>query len=148
MGEDLALSTFNWRDIPALSIRQPWAWAIMEAGKDIENRTWSTSYRGPVFIHAAKVRDTEAGTAITAISGKASPTDTYRGGLIGIAVLSDVVTQSDSPWFQGPFGFRLTHVRPIPYRQCRGMLGLFKPPPEAANIMELFPGWFEEAAHG
>ena len=30
-----------------LSIRQPWAWAIIHAGKDIENRCWPTSYRGP-----------------------------------------------------------------------------------------------------
>ena len=43
-------------DLPdiALSIRQPWAWAILHAGKDIENRSWSTSFRGPVCIHAAK----------------------------------------------------------------------------------------------
>lgn len=40
--------------LPALSIIQPWAWAIMEAGKDIENRTWPTPYRGPLVIHAAK----------------------------------------------------------------------------------------------
>lgn len=38
----------------ALSIRQPWAWCIIYAGKDIENRTWATQYRGPVLIHAAK----------------------------------------------------------------------------------------------
>lgn len=32
-------------DLPefALSIRQPWAWAIVYAGKDIENRTWPTN---------------------------------------------------------------------------------------------------------
>lgn len=38
----------------ALSIRQPWAWAIIHAGKDVENRNWSTKFRGPVCIHAAK----------------------------------------------------------------------------------------------
>lgn len=27
----------------ALSIRQPWAWAILHAGKDIENRDWHTA---------------------------------------------------------------------------------------------------------
>lgn len=37
----------------ALSVRQPWAWAIAHGGKDIENRTWATaSYRGPLAIHA------------------------------------------------------------------------------------------------
>lgn len=40
----------------ALSIHQPWAWAIMHAGKTIENRTWRTSHRGPLLIHASKSR--------------------------------------------------------------------------------------------
>lgn len=40
--------------IPALSIRQPWAWAILHAGKRIENRDWrGCKYRGPVLIHAS-----------------------------------------------------------------------------------------------
>lgn len=38
----------------ALSIRQPWAWLILHAGKDIENRDWPTKVRGRVLIHAAK----------------------------------------------------------------------------------------------
>ncbi len=40
----------------ALSIRQPWIWAILNAGKRIENRSkWrGCSYRGPVLLHAAK----------------------------------------------------------------------------------------------
>ena len=37
-----------------ISVRQPWAWLIMNAGKDIENRTWRTDVRGRVLIHAAK----------------------------------------------------------------------------------------------
>jgi hypothetical protein len=37
-----------------LSGRQPWWWAILEAGKRIENRVWNTSYRGPILLHAAK----------------------------------------------------------------------------------------------
>ena len=36
----------------AISIRPPWAWAILHAGKDIENRTWRTSMRGTVAVHA------------------------------------------------------------------------------------------------
>ena len=38
----------------ALSIRQPWAWLIVNAYKDIENRTWSTDFRGRVYVHAGK----------------------------------------------------------------------------------------------
>ncbi|MHC5613271.1 MAG: ASCH domain-containing protein [Nostoc sp.] len=38
----------------ALSVRQPWAWAIIYALKDIENRGWPIHYRGDILIHAAK----------------------------------------------------------------------------------------------
>ncbi len=38
----------------ALSLRQPWAWAILHAGKRIENRDWGTAYRGPLLLHASK----------------------------------------------------------------------------------------------
>jgi hypothetical protein len=37
----------------AISIRAPWAWAILHAGKDVENRTWPTNVRGTVAIHAS-----------------------------------------------------------------------------------------------
>jgi hypothetical protein len=41
--------------VAAISVRQPWAWAIMYGGKPIENREWRTppGYRGPLLIHAA-----------------------------------------------------------------------------------------------
>ena len=38
----------------ALSIHQPWAWAILNVGKNVENRRWRTRYRGPLLIHAGK----------------------------------------------------------------------------------------------
>ncbi|MDD5394961.1 MAG: ASCH domain-containing protein [Thiothrix sp.] len=41
----------------ALSIQQPWAWAILNAGKDIENRDWYTPVRGRILIHAGKKID-------------------------------------------------------------------------------------------
>ncbi len=37
----------------AISVRQPWAWAILHAGKCIENRVWNTKYRGELYIHAS-----------------------------------------------------------------------------------------------
>ena len=39
-----------------LTVRQPYAWAIIHGGKDVENRTRNIagSYRGPLLIHAAK----------------------------------------------------------------------------------------------
>lgn len=38
----------------ALTVRQPWAWAIARGYKSIENRGWTTAYRGTLAIHAAK----------------------------------------------------------------------------------------------
>ena len=40
--------------IKAISLWQPWASAIALGAKTIETRSWATSYRGPLVIHAAK----------------------------------------------------------------------------------------------
>lgn len=36
----------------ALSVKQPWT-SLIFYGKDIENRTWATKYRGELLIHAS-----------------------------------------------------------------------------------------------
>lgn len=41
----------------AISLWQPWATLIAIGAKRIETRSWSTSYRGPLAIHAAKKWD-------------------------------------------------------------------------------------------
>jgi hypothetical protein len=38
----------------AISITQPWATLIAQGAKRIETRSWKTSYRGPLAIHASK----------------------------------------------------------------------------------------------
>lgn len=45
-----------------LTVRQPWAWAIINGGKDVENRSTNIAgdYRGPVLIHVAKAFDESA----------------------------------------------------------------------------------------
>ncbi|MGH7170638.1 MAG: hypothetical protein ACRELG_10205, partial [Gemmataceae bacterium] len=37
-----------------LSIRQPWAWAILTGQHSVEYRCYPTKYRGPLLIHAAR----------------------------------------------------------------------------------------------
>ncbi|WP_405375918.1 MULTISPECIES: hypothetical protein [unclassified Microbacterium] len=39
-----------------ITIRQPWAWAIIHGGKNVENRVRNIAgdYRGPVAIHVAR----------------------------------------------------------------------------------------------
>ena len=37
----------------SLSIKNPWALLIAHGIKDIENRTWPTTYRGRIYIHVS-----------------------------------------------------------------------------------------------
>jgi len=72
-------------DFPALSIRAPWTWAILVAGKPIENRSQNFTYRGPIYLHASKgmtwVEYMEASLYINQRSTIPCPGyDEFRGG--------------------------------------------------------------------
>lgn len=41
----------------AISLWQPWATLVATGAKQYETRSWSTTYRGPLIIHAAKRYD-------------------------------------------------------------------------------------------
>jgi activating signal cointegrator 1 len=43
----------------ALTLHQPWAWAVAASWKEVETRSWSTPYRGPLAIHAGKKHDSD-----------------------------------------------------------------------------------------
>lgn len=127
----------------ALSIRQPWAWAIIHAGKDIENRSWPTNYRGPFLIHAAKAmtrREYDDCLHACIIATGRFPGDLAipafdqleRGGIVGKARIVDCISSSQSPWFFGPYGFVLADVEPVTFQPCKGALGFFNPCMEAA----------------
>ena len=49
-----------------------------------------------------------------------------RGGIIGSVELADVVTASDSPWFEGPYGLVLRDPQPCEFIPARGALGFFR----------------------
>jgi len=109
-----------------LSIRQPWAFLILTGGKDIENRSWNTKFRGRFLIHASKRVDRAAIAKFVENGG--NPDDLIHGAVIGSAELVDVVKQSDSKWFEGPFGFVLKDVKPERIRWVKGQLGFFDEP--------------------
>lgn len=128
-------------DLPemALSIRQPWCWAILEAGKDIENRKWWTSRRGPICIHASsgmtrfEYEDCLATLHGISVShpfrrGLKLPAfdDLQRGGIVGVVDIVDVVTGSANPWFFGQYGFVLANARPVPFIPVKGKQGFFR----------------------
>lgn len=115
-----------------LSIRQPWAWLIVNGFKDIENRDWQTKRRGPVLIHASKgiTRDEYGGCFRLCESlGVKLPAfeELERGGIVGVATITDCVDQSESPWFFGKYGFVLSNARPLPFIPYKGRLGFFSP---------------------
>lgn len=115
----------------ALSVRQPWAWAIVHAGKDVENRTWGTRYRGPLLIHASTNYDRAGKAWIRDELGIEVPPDLPRGGIIGRVQLVGCTQASDSPWFQGPNGLLLRDPEAVPFLACPGKLGLFEAPDQA-----------------
>jgi activating signal cointegrator 1 len=43
----------------AITLHEPWAWAVLHGWKEVETRSWSTNYRGPLAIHAGKKRDVD-----------------------------------------------------------------------------------------
>lgn len=113
----------------AISIRQPWAWLIVNGFKDVENRSWPTNKRGMVRIHAGKQVDKTFDYARwESWIGRHIPRDLPLGALVGEANIVACVVQSESKWFTGDFGFVLensrAYVNPIP---CKGQLGFFKP---------------------
>ncbi len=127
----------------ALSIKQPWADLICFGLKDIENRDWTTKFRGPVLIHAGKQVDQDA---LNDLYAGVCPADSlpmpptlgikaplHRGGIVGVAEIVDCVSASASRWFMGRYGFVIANAKPIKFIPCRGQLGFFRPDLSAAN---------------
>ena len=129
--------------VKALTIRQPWAWAVVHAGKDVENRRWQTSYRGPLLIHAAKGDDPGGAARILwtmadpGAFGQPRAAFQARGAIIGMAYLADILTDSPSRWAQPHrFHWILEFPEPVdPPVSCSGMPGLWTPPPAATEAV-------------
>lgn len=128
-----------------LSIRQPWAWLILHAGKNIENRDWPTKVRGPILVHAGKgmtrdeyddAHDTYLDVLFERFGGGLPPglpelpdfEELPRGGIVGQVEIVDCVDASGSSWFFGRYGFKLANPRPLSFIPYRGQLGFFQVP--------------------
>lgn len=124
----------------ALSVRQPWAWAIIHAGKDCENRTEAAVRNGAmraqigrrIAIHAAKGMaraEYESARHFMASIGVTCPpaAELERGGIIGHVHLDDIVRELPvgSPWMFGPRALVLSDPRPVPFAGASGQLGMF-----------------------
>jgi hypothetical protein len=122
----------------AIAIRQPWAWAVVHAGKDVENRSKTAirAYRMSVgqriLVHASKAMtqiEYERAVDFMAGLGIECPAldDLAFGGVIGSVLVVDIVTRHRSPWFHGPHALVLADPKPLPFCPVRGQLGLFTP---------------------
>ena len=117
--------------VRCLSVQQPFAWALLHAGKDIENRSWRTNYRGPVLIHTGKTwypgwKPADLQDTCDAIGcGVTVPQFMPRGGIVGVLEIIGCVREHDSPWFWGPFGFVVGNARALPFWPCNGKRGFF-----------------------
>lgn len=123
--------------VRVLSIQQPWAWAIVEGHKRVENRTWTTKHRGAVLIHAGvNVRGPGDFESLRREHHLRAPSrsEIDRGCIVGVAELIDVVTPKDAKgfgrWFEGPYGLVLRNAvalrKPV---KLKSQLGLYRPPP-------------------
>lgn len=126
----------------ALTIAQPYAELIARGSKRVENRTWPTGYRGPLYIHAGKSRDWLADVDGIDIKYQIPVADMAFGAVVAIATLADCIhfdrIQMDHiarkyPWLKdhehtnGPWCWVLEDVKrlaePVP---ARGQQGLFE----------------------
>lgn len=124
----------------ALSIRQPWAWLIVNGYKGVENRSWNTKHRGEFLVHAGKgMTMTEYKEVFHFAMAQKIDIPPHnlleRGGIIGKASLINTVhisekhllAEKDQPWFFGEYGFILDSQETLPFKPCKGQLGFFTP---------------------
>jgi hypothetical protein len=124
-----------------LSVQQPHAWSICAGLQDIENRSWTTSDRGRIAIHASREqKNWRALTAAYPHLKTHSPLMHYSA-IIGVADIVDIQPLSQhlegNPWAQGPYCWQLDNARmiqrPIP---IKGKLNLYDLDPEIEQQLD------------
>jgi hypothetical protein len=122
------------RPLKAITLHQPWAWAILQAGKPVENRgwplpTWATGRW--IALHAGRPQATEAEDAdwIWNVFGVRAPPNPGRGlvGLVKFGMARPPAAprlQKEHLWEHGPWCWpiidRYTLPTPIAIRGAQG----------------------------
>lgn len=137
-------------EMRALTVRQPYAWAIAVGEKDVENRSRATHYRGLLAIHAAKAVYREGiddPLVLKAIAGKEfaiGEAESSLGAVVAVALLAGCHHESTerprnscSSWGRpGMYHWDLAGVRPLARPvPCRGKLGLWRLPGDVAQAV-------------
>ena len=128
--------------IKVLTVRQPWAGLIMLGIKNIENRTWTTQYRGKLIIQAsAQMYDTDwmsARYTCRKLNIKFPDGDMMlgkTGELLGAVTLTKILPalntgEVGADWqIEMNYGWVLENPLPFPVTiQVKGKLGLWDLP--------------------
>jgi hypothetical protein len=144
--------------VRALSVRQPYAGAIIWMGKDVENRSQRMSYRGPLLIHAS-LYEPDAGDFLLVRNTATVPVRwddarRTRGAILGVVEVAGCHHAADcggedrqdgrrlrwrccSPWgMRHQWHIALRDPRPLPEPvPCRGKLGLWRLPDEVEKAV-------------
>lgn len=126
----------------AISVQQPWAWAIAHAGKNLENRTRPNRHRGLLAIHAPQ-RTRHDDIEVLRESGFAVPDELTISAVIAVATLIDTHSANRcggtcSPWAEpgaGIWHWRLDNTTAITPVKCPGMRNLWTLPTDIANTV-------------
>jgi hypothetical protein len=110
--------------VQAITVQQPWAFAIARSGRAIANQGLPTAYRGPLLIHASMRVDLKACDHPLIQSAGWNPDDPLAtiGAVIAVARLDDVCSRTlpegpcdCGPWAQpGAHHWRLTGIAALP----------------------------------
>jgi hypothetical protein len=110
-GEDQA---YDPSPMKTLTIQQPWAWAIIHGGKDVENRPQNCRFRGRFYVHAGLKLSDDGLEWMEQDLGIRGPVEFQHGVITGTVELYGVVRDSDSPWATpGCYHWLLRDPRPL-----------------------------------
>jgi hypothetical protein len=129
-------SSYPARPCKVLSVKPFMAWAIIHGGKDVENRSRATKFRGRLLIHTSNYRSqAELEDAYEAAHDlcPSVPMEVDAGAIIGSVELTDCHQMGSgvnphrlSRWSQlGSFHWVLCEPRPLPVWECKGWLGIW-----------------------
>lgn len=108
----------------AITIHQPYASAIIYGDKDIENRSWHTSYRGLIYIHSGRNKENmkEKIRFCEDRGFKFNPRRDSFGHIIGAVELIEIKEGILSKWANGSnYQWILKNPRPLKiYIPCPG----------------------------
>lgn len=128
----------------ALSVRQPYAEAIVRGWKDVENRTWALAdSRLPIWvaIHASAKRERLPLWLRQRLSAEQAKQirEAPLGAIVGVVEIRSIEVVTPSPWWDGSslawaLNRAIRFEDPIP---CKGGLSIWKlPDPIRAQVGE------------